>query len=139
MLLAHLIHVTLLHQVVLLGEELVDGLRGAAARDESVAVGERDGGCVVEKFVVWLIDRLYLPILVMQIEHNDLVGVPKEAQLLICHLYRAMVHTCHVFDAHLEFLGVELDLRVCHLNRLKCVSLLSQRLLLILEVLDPVG
>ena len=75
----------------------------------------------------------------MQIKHNDLVGVPKEAQLLICHLYRAMVHTCHVFDAHLEFLGVKFDLRVSHLNRLKCVSLLSQRLFLILEVLDPVG
>ena len=75
----------------------------------------------------------------MQIEHDDLVGVPEEAKLLICHFNRAMVHTCHVFDAHLEFLGVELNLRVCHLNRLKCVSLLSQRFFLILEVLDSVG
>ena len=139
MFLPHLIHVTLLNKIVLLSQELVDGLRGATASYQSVTVWQSDGSSIVEKFVVWLINRLYLPILVMQIEHDDLVGVTKEAKLLICHFYGAMVYTCHVFDAHLEFLGVELNLRVCHLNRLECVSLLSQRFFLILEVLNPVG
>ena len=50
-----------------------------------------------------------------------------------------MVYTGHVFYAHLQLLGIELYLRVGHLNRLKRISLLCQCLFLVLEVLYPIG
>ena len=49
------------------------------------------------------------------------------------------MHTGHIFDAHLQLLSVEFNLGIGHLDGLKSVSLLSQCLFLILEVLDPVG
>jgi len=49
-----------------------------------------------------------------------------------------MMHARHVFDTHLELLGAEFNLWVCHLYRLQSVGLLRQSLLLILEIFNTV-
>ena len=75
----------------------------------------------------------------MQIQYDHLVCVAKEAQLFVGHLDRSMVYIGHVLDRVLQLAGVELNLRVGHVDRLEGVRLRSQRFLLVLEIIDAIG
>ena len=92
MLLPHLIHALLLDQVILLRQELEDGLGGTTSCDKRIAIGQCDCSCIVEELIVGLVDCLDRPALVMKVKHDDLVRVSEEAQFLIGHFDRSVVH-----------------------------------------------
>lgn len=137
-LLAHLVHVPLLNEIILLGQELVDSLGRATSCDQRITVGQSHGCCIVQELVVWLVDCFDDPVLVVEIQNDDFVRVTEEAKLLVSHLDGAMVHISHVLDRQLQLACVELDLRVGHVDWLQGIGLLCERLLLILEVVDAV-
>lgn len=117
MLFAHLVHTLLLHEIVLLSEELVNRGGRATTSDQRVTIGQCDSGGVVEELVVGLVDCLDVPLLGVEVEHDDLVGVTKEAKLFIGHLNRPMVNVCQVLDRRIQLVGIKLDLRVSHGDR----------------------
>ena len=60
----------------------------------------------------------------MKVQNDNFVGVPEEAELLLRHLYCAMMDGCDLLDSLFEFLDRILNLRVGHCYWLKLLGLL---------------
>lgn len=74
----------------------------------------------------------------MQIQHNHLVCVPKEAQFLVGHLGCEVMNRGHLPYHTFQFVCVVLYLRICGLYGLEGVGLRAQFFLLVLEIFDSI-
>ena len=75
----------------------------------------------------------------MQVQNDNFVGVAEETQFFVGHFCGQMMHCCHLTYHTFQLIRVVLNLRISGLNWLQSVSLRSQLLLLVLEILNPIG
>lgn len=75
----------------------------------------------------------------MGVEHDNLIGVPEEADLFVGHLNSAVVHSSHMLDSLLQFFRTEFNLRVGHLNGHQLIRLAEELLLISFEVFKAVA
>ena len=75
----------------------------------------------------------------MNIEDYNLVSIAEKANLLVCHLYCAVMHLGKQLDCVFQFLSVELNLRISHLDGRQFFSLTVKLLLLPFEIFQTVA